>query len=337
MPLQIVRDGPERMRVDAVVNPLDSLLSRARAALGGLKAGESKLIGVGRGKARYVIRTHTPFWRGGQRGERELLAACYRSALRLAKDRGCASVAFPLLSTGLFGFPKAIAMRVAAEAITAFLAANDLTVFLAMRGGESDVLSEALYRDIAAYIDQNHIPAHQDGRCLDNIEPQRVTARDDDSLFEYQACDAAMEPESAQLLEADEPTAPASRFERKATLEALINAPAESFSEMLLRLIDEKGLTDAQCYKRANLDRKLFSKIRSNARYQPSKPTVIALGLALELPMPKLNQLLRSAGFALSPASRSDVIISYFVERGQYNLFEVNEALFAFDEEALGA
>ncbi|MBO4360628.1 MAG: RNase III inhibitor, partial [Eubacteriaceae bacterium] len=110
----------------------------------------------------------------------------------------------------------------------------------------------------------------------------------------------------------------------------------EGFSDTLLRLIDERGMSDSECYRRANLDRKLFSKIRSNPSYHPSKATAIALAFALELDMKDTESFLKKAGYALSDSYLSDVIVSYFIQRGDHDLFRLNEVLFLYDQPLIG-
>jgi len=325
MPLQIVRNDITKMEVDAIVNAanrtllggggVDGCIHRAAGpellkecrTLGGCETGSAK---VTRGYAlpcRYVIHAVGPRWADGRHGERELLASCYRTSLALAEERGCKSIAFPLISSGIYGYPKDQALRVAVDEIGAFLADHEMAVYLVIFDKKSYQIGAQLYADIAEYIDGCYADSRADRRVLRLREAEPF----------------AMAPMAASVM--------------PSSLDSALAQIDESFSEMLLRKIDESGMTDAQCYKKANIDRKLFSKIRSDKNYRPSKPTAIAFAVALELPLEETRELLMKAGFALSHSSKFDIIIEYFITRGIYNVLEINEALFAFDQNLLGA
>ena len=325
MPLSIVRNDITTMKVDAIVNAanesllggggVDGAIHRAAGpdllkecrTLGGCKTGEAKLTRGYRLPAKFVIHTVGPIWHGGGHGEREKLVSAYRTSLALALEQGCETVAFPLISAGAYGYPKDQALKVAVDTIGDFLLAHDMTVYLVIFDRAAYTIGGKLFADIAAYIEDRYADAHTDSR-----ETRR-----------RQVAMASMPmaaPVGAVLPSLDE----------------ALGRMDESFSQMLLRKIDERGMTDAQCYKKANIDRKLFSKIRSDVRYRPSKPTAAAFAVALELSLEEARELLGRAGFAFSHASKFDIIVEYFIARQNYNIFEINEALFAFDQSLLG-
>ena len=326
MPLQIVRNDITKMNVDAIVNAantsllggggVDGCIHRAAGpellaecqSLHGCNTGSAKITRGYRLPCKYVVHAVGPRWQGGGHGERALLASCYRAALELAGAHGCKTIAFPLISSGIFGYPKDQALNVAVDAISAFLLENDMTVYIVVFDRAAYKIGEKLFNSIAEYIDDRYVSDHTDSRA-ERLRRLSIPG------IEAPCCAEPM----ADLSLAD-------------ALEQL----DESFSEMLLRKIDERGLTDAQCYKKANIDRKLFSKIRSDRYYRPSKPTAIALAIALELPLDEMKDMLMKAGFALSHSNKFDIIVEYFVERGNYNVFEINEALFAFDQNLIG-
>lgn len=330
MPLQIVRNDITKMKVDAIVNAannsllggggVDGCIHRAAGPellaecklLNGCETGAAKITKGYQLPCTYVIHTVGPRWIDGSHNEKELLKLCYIASLNLAKEYGCKSIAFPLISSGIYGYPKAQALRVAVEQIGKFLLDNEMMVYLVIFDRKTYEIGDKLYSDIKSYIDDQYVDEHSDSLFL-----QRARFVE----FEH----ACLKEESVPL----------SSAEQKSITEWL-NDIDESFSEMLLRKIDESGMSDAECYKKANIDRKLFSKIRSDKLYKPSKPTVIAFALALELSLEEMQDMLAKAGFALSHSSKFDLIIEYFVKLGNYNVYEINEALFAFDQSLIG-
>lgn len=317
MPIQIVRNDITKIKCDAIVNAannsllggggVDGAIHRAAGRclleecrkLGGCKTGEAKITGAYKLPCKYVIHTVGPVWHGGGFGEEQLLISCYRNSLQLAKEYACETVAFPLISAGVYGYPKDEALRIAVSEISRFLLENEMTVTIVVYDKQSFQVSKKLIADIREYIDERYIDEHF-------IERSNL-------YFDVQF------PK-----------------QKNADLRDVVGSIDESFSEMLLRKIDEKGMTDAQCYKKANIDRKLFSKIRNNPSYKPSKPTAIGFAIALELPLEEATDLLLKAGYALSPSSKFDVIVEYFIRNQRYDIFEINEALFEFDQPLLG-
>lgn len=330
MPLEIVRNDITKMSVDAIVNAakesllggggVDGCIHRAAGpellqecrTLGGCRTGEAKITGAYRLPYRYIIHTVGPVWNGGKYGEREQLASCYRTSLALAKEHGCETVAFPLISSGIFGYPKNQALRVAVDTIGEFLLHNDMTVYIVIFSRTAYQISSKLFADIAEYVDDHYVDAHTDSR-RDRL--RRMSVLEGRAL----SAGAAAAPMSADNLD---------------DLLAHLDA---GFSETLLKLIDRSGKKDAEVYRKANVDRRLFSKIRNNPDYKPSKPTAVAFAIALELSLPETRDLIARAGYALSPSSKFDVIIEYFIMQRDYDIFKINEALFAFDQSLLGA
>ena len=346
MPIQIVRNDITKMNVDAIVNAanpelkggggVDGCIHRAAGEkllkacqkLGGCETGDAKVTKGYDLPCRYVIHTVGPVWRGGGFGEEGLLRSCYQRSLEEAVKLRCETVAFPLISAGVYGYPKDQALRIATQSIELFLRDHDLTVYLVIFDQKAYEIGSELYSDIQSFIDEHYV-----GLTADREAERR---RRIEAAYSCAATLRSMEPEDYAVPSA--PSAPhAAVFARAKSLEEAVAMIDESFSQMLLRKIDEKGMTDAQCYKKANIDRKLFSKIRKDVHYKPSKPTAIAFAVALELSLEQTKELLLKAGFALSHSNKFDIIIEYFIQKGDYNIFRINEALFAFDQVLLGA
>ena len=330
------------MTVDAIVNAakesllggggVDGCIHRAAGpellvecrTLGGCKTGDAKITKAYRLPCKYVIHTVGPVWNGGQYGEKEKLVSCYRASLALAKAHNCETVAFPLISSGIYGYPKDQALRVAVDTIGEFLMENDMTVYIVIFDRAAYQISGELFADIAEYIDDHYVDEHTDSRRerlrrLNRLEKKSM-------VFE----DAALGFMAA-------PCAPMSMSVTSGSLDNVLDELDAGFSETLLKLIDRTGKKDSEIYKKANVDRKLFSKIRNNPDYKPSKTTAIAFAIALELDLEETKDFIARAGFALSRSSKFDVIIEYFIKQKNYDVFAINEALFAFDQSLLGA
>ncbi len=334
MPFSIVHSDITQMRVDAIVNPTDSRFSGSggvdlavhQAAgpdlaqdcrqLPGLHPSQvavTKAYGL---PCKFVIHTVGPVWKGGWANEPALLRSCYLNALSLAADKlGAESVAFPLISAGTFGFPKDRVLSVAAEAIRDFLTYEDMRVFLCVydrnayrvsrRGELERFLNSARMEPLGKTMP---MPESRSRRIA---MPKRV---------ESAACEEAMSCE-----------APAPQ-----SLEDWLKHQDDTFAVTLLKLIDKKHITEVQCYKRANVSKKTFWKINNDPKYKPSKPTVLAFAIALELSLSETEDLLRTVGFSLSHSSTFDMIIEFYIRKGIYDIYEINAALYQFDQVCLG-
>ena len=342
MPFNIIRNDITKLSIDAIVNAANThlqmgggvcgaifmaagaeQLQKACNKLAPIKTGEAVITPGFNLPAKYVIHTAGPIYRGGRQGEEALLRSCYVESLELAVNHGCESIAFPLISSGIYGYPKTEALRVAVSAIRGFISDHDISVSLAVFDKDALTISEDLYGAVESYIDEYYVDErHIKRRKLLDVEKETLLKEE---LF----------VQSMPMAEAAVP-AGMPRVKDK-SLEDLVGNLDESFSATLLRLIDATGQKDADIYHRANIDRRLFSKIRSNEGYMPSKPTVLAFAIALELNMEQTSDLLKRAGFALSHSRKFDVIVEFFIKSRNYDIYLINEVLFSHDQPVLGS
>lgn len=326
MPLEIIRNDITKMHVDAIVNAANENLQMGGGVCGAifhaagakeLQAACNEIGNCPTGKAvvtpafklnaNYIIHAVGPIWSGGRHGEEQQLRSAYSNALHLAEELKCESIAFPLISSGIYGYPREQALDIAISEIRQFLSQQEMLVYLVVFDEKSFVLSESLSSSINSYINEHYVD--QMAVRYPRLEQEMMTAAFQDVVEE------TLKESLADFLEdIDEP-----------------------FSVRLLRFIDEKGLNDVETYKKANIDRKLFSKIRNSPNYTPMKKTIIAFAIALELDLSETEKLLETAGYTLSRSNKFDVIIEYFIVHEQYDIFEINEALFAYNQMTLGA
>ena len=349
MPFEIVRNDIINMRVDAIVNTANPKpvigsgtdagihakagpeLLEARKKIGNIHVGCSAITAGYGLDAEYVIHTVGPVWIDGDHNEENLLRQCYDSALNLALEHNCQSIAFPLISTGNYGFPKDRALQIAIQAFSAFLLEHEMQIYLVVFHQDAFKLSEKLFNRVASYIDENYVEAKEMAEYgADFNRRHRPSARRRRDMEYMEVC------ESSAVLEEMLPCAPMAAS-KAMSLEDMLKQADAGFTETLLKLIDKTGRKDSEIYKKANISKQHFSKIRNNPDYKPTKSTAIALALALELDLEATRDLIGRAGYALTNSSKFDLIIRYFIEQGNYNVVEINIALYEFDQNLLGA
>lgn len=356
MPFEIVQNDIVNMQVDAVVNTanpnpvigsgVDSGIHKkagyellvARQKIGCIDFGDAVITPGFNLDAKYIIHTVGPVWEDGNHEEEQILSSCYRKSLELAKEHGCESIAFPLIATGNYGFPKPLALQIAVREISTFLLENEMQIYLVVFGKEAFALSEKLFKSVSSYIDENYIRSKTiDEYGSESVHGSRLETRlirerlEQSNRIHEDIC-----PSQAlgECLEISAGTAIPTDSDGWGQLLKSLDA---GFSETLLQLIDRTGKKDSEIYKKANVDRKLFSKIRNNREYKPSKITALAFAFALELDVDETKDFIGRAGFAISHSSKFDVIVEYFLANRNYNVFELNEVLFAFDQPLIGA
>lgn len=400
MAFTIIRDDITNVSADAIVNTANPKpvfgagtdaaiykkagvkeLLKERKKIGKMEVGEAKATPAFSLNAEYIIHTVGPVYKDGRSGEEDDLRKCYKNCLLLAEELKCESVAFPLISTGSYGFPKAEALRIMISEFSDFLSGHEMEITLVVFDEESFAVSGKIFSGIDEYIDENYVSEKLDeeysetetllyreavikdrgnARVSDARERKNGKAAkhagfyhsgaEDEDVCDECVCaeeaffDGAMEEEPCEPVCAASP-APVSKMlgmpavakPKERTLDELVNQVKETWQENLFRLIDEKGYTDTEVYKRANVDRKLFSKIRSNPSYQPKKSTAVAFALAMKLNLDETKDFLARAGYALSPSSKADLIVEYFIDNEEFDIYTINLALFDHEQPLLGA
>ena len=335
MPFRIIRNDITKMKVDAIVNtanpnPLigggtDSAIYRAageekllaeRRKIGRILRGQAFVTPAFQLPAKYIIHTVGPVWRGGFNGEPYTLRCCYENSLKLAREKACESIAFPLISTGVYKFPKDLALQIVISVVSSFLMENDMMIYLVVFDEKATRLSEKLFDKMESRIDDSYVQRKSREEYYWDIRTEaNVRERFDN-------CSRMEELPPPQM------AAPPSKKQQARRLSDLMKKKDETFQQMLLRLIQEKGMTNAEAYTKANQDKKLFSKIKNHPDYQPKKKTALAFALALELSLDETKDLLARAGYALSPSSDFDKVITYCIETKEYNIYEIEIILY---------
>ena len=352
MPFEIVRNDITAMAVDAIVNTAnprpvigsgtDAMIHEkagpqllaARQKIGRIDVGCAAITPAFELNAKYVLHTVGPVWEGGLYNEEESLRNCYDNSLKLAVENKCKSIAFPLISTGNYGFPKDKALQIAISAFSTFLLEHEMQIYLVVFDRASFKLSEKLFQSVASYIDENYVDECEVASygVRESIQSYRRRRRD------MEVCESSAVLEEMPTIGAVEELRPCAPMaaSKAISLEDMLKKADAGFTETLLRRIDESGCKDSYIYKKANLTKQHFSKIRNDLHYKPKKTTAVALALALELDIDDTNDLISRAGYTLSFSSKFDLIIRYFIQQKNYDVLSINTVLYDFDQPLLG-
>ena len=341
MPFQIIRNNITEVTADAIVNSAnpkpvigsgtDSAvytaagklrLLAARKKIGEIKPGQAVQTGAYKLNAKYIIHTVGPVWIDGAHGEKDTLRSCYENSLALADSLGCESIAFPLISSGAYRFPKDEALNIALSEIGKFLLTHEMEVILVVFDKKSFELSESLLGDITQFLDE---------KAVEEVRRSETLT----AAYNYADADLyaeRMRRSRCYQVEIQEHSVPFTENE----LSDILSNTGKTFQQRLFELIDDSGMDDVTVYKKANIDRKLFSHIRSHSDYRPKKKTAVAFAIALELDLPTTRDLLQRAEIAFSQSNPFDLIIQYFITRKNYDIFEINAVLYRYGQPILG-
>ncbi len=361
MALKIIRNDITKMNTDAIVNTAndhatvgtgcdsaiynaagyDELLEYRKSEIGFVPEGEAFVTPGFKLQAKYIIHAVSPMYIDGDSGEEDKLRSCYRNSLRLAVEKGCGTIAFPLIATGSFGYPKEEGLRIAVDEINAFLMSHDMLVYLVVFDEKGTELGSKIYPDLERYIDQNYVDAaeteeYRDIRVARREESKKMSrpempsghrvfasvAKREDAYFREEELEDneayhSKDAEVGMAAELDTYAIESSLGERMKHL-------TDTFSEYLLYMIEQKDMQNADVYKRAIVDKKTFSKIKNNPDYHPQKLTALCLCVGARLNLDETKDLLARAGYALSPCDKTDIIFSYFIENELYDMIEID-------------
>ena len=324
MPLEIIRDDISRLSTDAIVHTTNTNLIRGRGSsesifksagfkleealqeIGHCEVGEAVITPGFNLASKYIIHTVGPVWMDGLHNESKILESCYKNCLNIALKHELKSIAFPLISAGTYGYPKDEALRIAISTIQSFLLKHEMKVYLVVFDKQVYQLSTQLFDSVKQYVDDHYV----------EIRGSRQRINSEETNFR---------------------TYKKISYESSTSIDDILLELDSSFSETLLKLIDQKDLRDVDVYKRANISKAHFSKIRSHKDYRPTKTTVLAFCISLKLNLSETRDLLEKAGFSLSNSSKGDIIVRYFIENKRYDIYEVNEVLFEYDQQLLGS